>query len=153
MVENYKNHEKTILRFSNCNFTIFGLKKEDTKKPGQLDSNQLSSVTSSASTMSIELQTFMQSALTQAMLSGKTIGDYPDIPASSKSGASALLKGVFFKSGGNNWSVPDAEGLYSMSYTGLYTYTYKVRYKDSTITCITSFNYSGMRSCRTFSDT
>jgi len=115
-------------------------KKDDTQTSGKLDPNQLTSVQSSATSISSQLQLFMNSTLIQAAGSGQNIPQPPQVPSSA---LNALLNSTPLKSGALGWVGPDADGWYSMSYSGIYTYTYKVRYKDSTITCITSFNYSG----------
>jgi hypothetical protein len=99
-------------------------------------------ITQNATTISSGMQTFMQSALANAISSGQNISTPPNISA-PKSGTSILLRKIHLKSSTDyNWSGPDAQGWYDMSYSSYgMTITEKVRYQDTTIEYVYDVEY------------
>jgi hypothetical protein len=118
--------------------------KKEKENYTQLNDTQLTSVVSSSTVISGKLQSLMTTTLTDAALGGQSIESAPDVNAGAASAVVQMLKSNKMKSSGN-WTGPDASGwfTYTFSYTSIYTYTQKIRYKDSTITCINSTEYNG----------
>jgi hypothetical protein len=137
--------KKILFSLAIASIVLSACKKEQTSTATKLNESQLTTVTTSATDISSKLQSWMGQILTQAADSGKTIEKAPSLYAL----AGGPLGGFFsskLKSGSNyTWTGPDASGWYIYTYvnTGYYTCTEKVRYKDSTITCIVSYEYNG----------
>jgi hypothetical protein len=109
---------------------------------GNVTTAQLDGVSSKTQTVFTGLQTFMNNALDSAILSGMKI----TTPVSS-SVQSNLSKAIAIQKSANgpgSWFGPDADGWYTETYQSSgFTYTNKVKCKDSTMTSIFSMEYNG----------
>jgi hypothetical protein len=117
--------------------------RKETKKPtSDIAPAKLDEVSTKSSAVFSDIQSFMFNALSVAADSGIFINQPPTTSAKTE-----LLKAFSTKSatgGTGDWYGPDHDGWYIKSWKSLgYTYTYKIRCKDTTMTNITSIEYSG----------
>jgi hypothetical protein len=112
-------------------------KKESVKQQGAISAEQLEDVSSKSMTTFTDIQGFMFEALSKASIAA------PPSETAAKTEMSQALK---MKSAKNElgWLGPDADGWYTEYWKSYgYTYTYKIRCKDTTLTSIFSIEYSG----------
>jgi hypothetical protein len=119
-------------------------KKDSAKKDeSTLTPEQLTNISDKSSSTFTGIETFMFDALSKAAASGETITMPPQTTTSAKTELSKVLK---LKNAQDNfdWFGPDADGWYTKYWKSSgYTYTYKIRCKDTTMTNILSIEYSG----------
>jgi hypothetical protein len=103
--------------------------KKESKNEGStaISQDQMSECSASAMSVSLEIQNFMLSGYTEAILSGKDLSLPPDPPDTTS------LKSALKNTAGFEWSGPDAGGWYTRSTDGYYTYTESFKYVDSTV--------------------
>jgi len=119
-------------------------KKADNSAPtkGQITPTQLDAVSEKSTSTFASIQTFMLGALMSAADSGIMI----TAPPSETSAKAEMSKIVKLKNaeGPYDWFGPDADGWYTKTWKSYgYTYTEKIRCKDTTMTNILSIEYSG----------
>jgi hypothetical protein len=113
--------------------------KKDKAPQGSMTSAVLNDVSSKTPAVFSKIDEFMSEALSKAASSGYYIGQ-PS--SSSKTSLSQVIS--IKKSGGDGWFGPDGDGWYIKTWKSLgYTYTDKIRCKDTTLTEILSIEYHG----------
>jgi len=122
---------------------IASCKKDPAKAPeSNITKDQLTNIAAKSPQTFAKIQSFMLGALSKAAQSGVTITEPPSVTSAKIE----LSKATRLKStnGPYDWTGPDADGWYTMSYKSYgFTYTNKIRCKDSTLTSIYSIEWSG----------
>jgi hypothetical protein len=128
---------------------IFGValatscKKESAKKAAPtLTTTQLNDVSDKTTQLFSKIENFMFGVISSAADSGIYISQ----PATPTSAKKEFFKVTNRKSaqGNSDWFGPDADGWYIKTYNSLgYTYTEKIRCKDTVLTHILEIEYSG----------